>query len=150
MENNLQMMMKKQKRRKIWLSTLGIMMCIVVFCTTYALILPAITMESDTWCGKEEHEHEDKCFKEEMICQSHTHGDECYARQSEFICAKEEEAGHLHTDACAPLTESILSCGMEAMVLGCTHFPYCKEALAARTDLPLIDPAEEMIRLLTE
>ena len=40
------------------------------------------------------------------------------------------------------------SCGMEALVLGCTHFPYFKEALAARTSLPLIDPAEEMLRLL--
>lgn len=50
----------------------------------------------------------------------------------------------------ADLTDWFLACGMEAMVLGCTHFPYCKEALAARTDLPLIDPAEEMIRLLTE
>lgn len=37
-------------------------------------------------------------------------------------------------------------CGMEALVLGCTHFPYFKEALAARTSLPLIDPAEEMIK----
>lgn len=40
------------------------------------------------------------------------------------------------------------SCGMEALVLGCTHFPYVKDALAAHTDLPLIDPAEEMINLL--
>ena len=50
----------------------------------------------------------------------------------------------------AELADWFLSCGMEAMVLGCTHFPYCKEALAARTALPLIDPAEEMIRLLTQ
>jgi len=41
------------------------------------------------------------------------------------------------------------ACGMEALVLGCTHFPYFKAALAARTGLPLIDPAEEMVRLLT-
>ena len=40
-------------------------------------------------------------------------------------------------------------CGMEALILGCTHFPYFKEALARRTDLPLIDPAEEMLRLLS-
>ena len=40
--------------------------------------------------------------------------------------------------------------GMEALVLGCTHFPYFKEALAARTGLPLVDPAEEMLRLLTQ
>jgi glutamate racemase len=42
------------------------------------------------------------------------------------------------------------SCGMEAMILGCTHFPYVKQALQTQTTLPLIDPAEEMIRLLTE
>lgn len=40
------------------------------------------------------------------------------------------------------------ACGMEALLLGCTHFPYFKAALAERTDLPLIDPAEEMVRLL--
>lgn len=41
-------------------------------------------------------------------------------------------------------------CGMEALVLGCTHFPYFKEALAERTSLPLVDPAEEMVRKLNE
>jgi len=50
----------------------------------------------------------------------------------------------------AELAEWFLSCGMEAMVLGCTHFPYCKEALKQRTTLPLIDPADEMIRMLNE
>ena len=39
---------------------------------------------------------------------------------------------------------------VDAVVLGCTHFPYFKEALAARTGLPLVDPAEEMLRLLTQ
>ena len=29
----------------------------------------------------------------------------------------------------------------DTLVLGCTHFPYFKEALAARTGLPLVDPA---------
>lgn len=37
------------------------------------------------------------------------------------------------------LAEWFRRCGMEALVLGCTHFPYFKEALAARTSLPLID-----------
>ena len=40
--------------------------------------------------------------------------------------------------------------GMEALVLGCTHFPYFKEALEKRTSLPLIDPAEEMIHRIME
>ena len=38
----------------------------------------------------------------------------------------------------------------DTLILGCTHFPYCKEALAAQTSLPLIDPAEEMIQLLIQ
>lgn len=48
------------------------------------------------------------------------------------------------------LAEWFRRCAMEALVLGCTHFPYFKAALAARTSLPLIDPAEEMVRRLTE
>lgn len=40
--------------------------------------------------------------------------------------------------------------GCEAMILGCTHFPYFKDALAARIDLPIIDPDEDMIRRLRE
>lgn len=48
------------------------------------------------------------------------------------------------------LTAWFQGCGMEALILGCTHFPYVKEALSARTNILLIDPAEEMIRMLTK
>lgn len=48
------------------------------------------------------------------------------------------------------LAEWFRLCGMEAMVLGCTHFPYVKQALQKQTTLPLIDPADEMIRLLSQ
>ena len=40
------------------------------------------------------------------------------------------------------------ACGCEALVLGCTHFPYLTDALRAYTALPLLDPAEEMVRQL--
>lgn len=40
--------------------------------------------------------------------------------------------------------------GCEALVLGCTHFPYFKDALAKVTDLPLIDPADGMVSILRE
>jgi hypothetical protein len=39
-------MVKREKRRKVWKRILSVMMCLVAFVTTYALILPAITMES--------------------------------------------------------------------------------------------------------
>lgn len=34
--------------------------------------------------------------------------------------------------------------GAEALLLGCTHFPYFKSELSEHTDLPIIDPADEM------
>ena len=40
------------------------------------------------------------------------------------------------------------ACGAEAIVLGCTHFPYFKDALADRTGLMLIDPADRMFEAL--
>lgn len=40
------------------------------------------------------------------------------------------------------------ACGAEAIVLGCTHFPYFKEELAERTALSLIDPADRMFEAL--
>ena len=36
----------------------------------------------------------------------------------------------------------------EALVLGCTHFPYFKDALAAVSVLPIIDPADMMFEML--
>ena len=64
------------------------------------------------------------------------------------IEAKMEPAAlvaHHHLDQLAHWMES---CHMEALILGCTHFPYFKKELAKKTSLPLIDPAEEMIRML--
>ncbi|MDD5922496.1 MAG: aspartate/glutamate racemase family protein [Eubacteriales bacterium] len=38
--------------------------------------------------------------------------------------------------------------GCEAMILGCTHFPYFKEALKRRITLPVVDPDDDMIQRL--
>ncbi|MCR4431761.1 MAG: aspartate/glutamate racemase family protein [Tepidanaerobacteraceae bacterium] len=38
----------------------------------------------------------------------------------------------------------------EALVLGCTHLPYLKESLQKKISLPIIDPAEEILRILEE
>lgn len=40
--------------------------------------------------------------------------------------------------------------GCEALILGCTHFPYFQEALAKRTSLPLINPADLMYERMME
>lgn len=46
------------------------------------------------------------------------------------------------------LTQWFQNCGVQALVLGCTHFPYYKDALASQTSLRLLDPAEGMLALL--
>ena len=80
--------MKRQRRRqrKRWQKVVSILGCLVVFCTTYALILPAITQERETFCGME----------------AHSHGKACYTQavQSELICSLSEEGGHVHADGC--------------------------------------------------
>ena len=57
--------------------------CIVVFCTVYALILPAITLERKTVCGQEEHSHTEECYSSDgqLTCGKieHTHTESCYA-----------------------------------------------------------------------
>ena len=48
----------------------------------------------------------------------------------------------------AALIEWYAACDLEAVILGCTHFPYFKDELSKQSALPMIDPAEEMVRLL--
>ena len=44
--------------------------CLVVFCTTYALILPAITQEKETFCGMEAHLHNnEQCYLQQPLQQ---------------------------------------------------------------------------------
>ncbi len=40
--------------------------------------------------------------------------------------------------------------GVECLILGCTHFPYFREALNELTSLPVIDPAEVMYQRLID
>ncbi len=78
----------------------------VVFCTTYMLILPAITMENEVSCGFEEHTHTDTCYtfmeigsgedesgEKVFICElaEHTHSDNCYVSEDADLSALDEE-----------------------------------------------------------
>ena len=69
--------------------------CVIVFVTTYAMVLPAITMEQQAQCGIEAHQHYDSCY------------------ELQPVCGLEESADHAHTDACY---EKVLICGKEAHV----------------------------------
>lgn len=102
---------RKNRRKKIF----SILACVAVFCTTYALILPAITISDEAFCGIEEHQHEEACYARELICDSetdvaeHVHGDACYETEKRLVCDLEE--GHVHTDACTSV-EQVLVCDL--------------------------------------
>ena len=120
------------RRRRNFRKMVTVLCCIVVFCTTYALILPAITMENTAFCGKQEHTHSEECrlwaAGQKLVCQlqeqaGHNHGDSCYA-PAETVAA----VIHEHQDTCLSLGalicetdhdhgadcyESTVICGME-------------------------------------
>lgn len=80
--------LKDKARLKRWRKVMLCLSCIVVFCTVYVLILPAITLERKTTCGQEEH----------------VHTEECYSVDGQLICGREE---HLHTETCYAAADNI-------------------------------------------
>ncbi len=116
------------KLRRLFLITA----VIVVFVTTYSLILPAITMERKTYCGLEEHEHTEECYTITRVCvcgqdevEGHEHTDDCYTEEQVLVCELEENDAHTHTDDCYE-TERILLCGKQEAE-GHTHDDSCFE-----------------------
>lgn len=76
-------LLKDKTRLKRWRKMMLCLSCVVVFCTVYALILPAITLERKTVCGQEEHSHTEECYSSDgqLTCgkTEHTHTESCYA-----------------------------------------------------------------------
>lgn len=50
------------RKRKAWRKVVSGMGAVVVFCTVYALILPALTWARPVTCGQEEHVHDESCY----------------------------------------------------------------------------------------
>lgn len=105
---------KSRRQRKWWQRVVRTMAMVVVFCTTYALILPAITMERDVICGLEAHVHEDNCYSqqhtvsfqcglEDQVAVVHSHDALCFDGQNQLICPLTELAEHIHEDSCRKL-----------------------------------------------
>lgn len=56
---------KNEKARHFWRRVATWLSVLVVFCTTYALILPAVTLTAPTYsCNLEEHQHTADCYEE--------------------------------------------------------------------------------------
>ncbi len=100
--NEIKNYKKQHRESEKWYRILICLACIVVFVTTYVLILPAITMEGSTYCGYEEHIHsiEAGCYEDQLVCEleedeEHTHTDACF--EQVLICTKPE---HVHEIMC--------------------------------------------------
>lgn len=134
LSSNIAGYLKAHLQKKRWKQVVTVLACLVVFGTTYALILPAITMTGETFCGKqahthsveagcytqgEPHVHTEDCYKEAPVLtcglaetEGHTHGDSCYDEDRNLICGQEEAEAHTHTEACYT-TQKTLVCGKE-------------------------------------
>lgn len=100
-----------EKRRR-WRRAVSVLACAVVFCTTYALILPAITLSAEPKCGLEEHTHTEDCYETRLVCgqAEDPETDPAPAEAPETDPAGSQEAAgpaHVHTDACY---EQVLTC----------------------------------------
>ena len=100
-----------QRRRRFWKKIVSVLGCAVVFCTTYALILPAITMEQETICSLEEHIHDESCWSTEpqasarLICTEeqlglHRHDAGCYDENGLLVCGQADFVLHTHDESC--------------------------------------------------
>lgn len=105
--NQAEQFLKKRHKWKMWQKMVGALACVVVFCTVNVLTLPALTMEGDVYCGLEEHEHTDTCYKnlkKEQVCNvtnvAHTHSDICWDENGELVCTLSEASVHQHTNVC--------------------------------------------------
>lgn len=110
-------MQVKRRKKRVWKRIVSVISCIVVFCTTYALILPAITMENKiTYCNMVEHTHIDSCYEIQLSCpydEEHTHTEACYTEETRLVCGIEDSKGHAHTKECYTETQQLV-CTNEA------------------------------------
>lgn len=101
---------KVHKRKRLRHRVVTVLAGVVVFCTTYALILPAITLEKQ--CDIPEHTHTDACYaqvtsveKRVPVCSAetleiHRHTADCYDADGNPTCGYAEFVVHSHDSRC--------------------------------------------------
>ena len=114
---NAKQLNKRRQRKKLWQRAVSILGCIVVFCTTYALILPAITQEREAFCGLEEHTHGENCYSQvtqkHLTCTPeslglHVHSPDCYNAGGLLSCGQADFVVHTHNEACYDSTGTLV------------------------------------------
>ena len=101
---------KVHKRKRLRHRVVTVLAGVVVFCTTYALILPALTLEKQ--CDIPEHTHTDACYaqvtsveKRVPVCSAktleiHQHTADCYDANGNPTCGYADFVVHSHDSRC--------------------------------------------------
>lgn len=107
---NAEKFTKVHKRKRLRHRAVTALAGVVVFCTTYALILPAITLEKQ--CDIPEHTHTDACYaqvtsveKRVPVCSAktleiHQHTAGCYDANGNPTCGYADFVVHSHDSRC--------------------------------------------------
>lgn len=121
------------RRKRRWLTVVTCLAAVVVFSTTYALILPAITLEKEQTlaCSYEVHQHDESCFDkgENVICGYadyvvHIHdSNNCYDADGNLVCELAELEAHEHDASCYE-DGTVLTCEKQEVILH-THTEEC-------------------------
>ena len=128
----IRQILKDRRTRKFFTRFVASVAAIVVFVTTYALILPAITLEKTAACGIEEHQHSDSCYEERLVCgqeesDGHHHAEGCYSVTRELVC-EEQEHQHSSENGCYD-ADGNLMCELQEHV----HDDSCHEEVRTLT-----------------
>ena len=109
---------KAHQRKKRWYRGVIGLACVVVFCTVYALILPAITMEKGA-CKIPEHTHSEACYTQvtsvtrtKQVCtieslNLHQHDETCYDSEGNLTCGYADLVVHRHDSDCYDEEENL-------------------------------------------
>ena len=163
---------RPRRLRTVWKRVVGAMAVIVVFCTVYALVLPAITLSENPNCGQQVHTHGDGCYRTQIVvpecaaaahihdetCEDslqnpacgfgerilHSHAENCYDRSGILICQLPELQEHIHDATCGS-TERKLICTLEELPEH-AHTEECYE----REMVLICQEAEQQSHLHTE
>ena len=129
---------RENRRKGRWRKVVTALAAVVVFVTTYALILPGITLEKDPVCGMEEHTHTADCYtqltsvtKTALVCnaetlQIHQHTPDCYNEDGELVCGYADFVVHTHDENCYDENGSLV-CTLPEIELH-THDESCYDA----------------------
>ena len=112
---------KKQEKHRKLRRIISIPAAIIVFVTTYMLVMPAFTQSHEIYCGLEEHAHTEECYIDTLTCgydegdtvvetetvrtldctlDIHRHTADCYDSDNELVCGYADFVVHKHDSSC--------------------------------------------------